>query len=368
MYILDKQNNKLIKAEKCSFKSIGCDERHYLQEWIAKEPSSLGEELLIIQKEFDGFDGTRERLDLLALDKKGSLVIIENKLDDSGKDVTWQAIKYASYCSSLSKQDVINIFQKYPGCIGSAVDILSEFFEKDIEDVEINKGNSQRIFLVAANFQKEVTSSVLWLQNFNLRIKCFKVTPYKYGDQVMIEFDQIIPVEDAEDYQIKVANKEQEESAESESTKIREENRTNFWSEFVGFSRINNGLYATSTPSKGNWLSKSVSTVDDGNISVVINNDSCRIEFNLTSKEQAKNKQIFDVLWNKKTDIEAQIGYVLDWQRKDGIKSSSICLCQPYSYLNLDDKENIFNFFLEDSKKMMDLFTELGSKLKLKSK
>jgi hypothetical protein len=30
----------------------------------------LGEELLIIQKEFDGFEDTNERLDLLALDKK----------------------------------------------------------------------------------------------------------------------------------------------------------------------------------------------------------------------------------------------------------------------------------------------------------
>lgn len=43
----------------------------------SKEPSSLGEELLIIQKEFDGFADTRERLDLLAIDKNGNLVIIE---------------------------------------------------------------------------------------------------------------------------------------------------------------------------------------------------------------------------------------------------------------------------------------------------
>lgn len=56
---------------------------------IAKAPSCLDEELLIIQKEFDGFDGTNERLDLLALDRSGALVIIENKLDDTGRDVTW---------------------------------------------------------------------------------------------------------------------------------------------------------------------------------------------------------------------------------------------------------------------------------------
>ena len=55
MYIINKDSNKLVKIEKRTFKSLGLDERHNLQEWIAKEPSSLGEELLIIQKEFDGF-------------------------------------------------------------------------------------------------------------------------------------------------------------------------------------------------------------------------------------------------------------------------------------------------------------------------
>lgn len=50
MYIINKDSNKLVKIEKRTFKSLGLDERHNLQEWIAKEPSSLGEELLIIQK------------------------------------------------------------------------------------------------------------------------------------------------------------------------------------------------------------------------------------------------------------------------------------------------------------------------------
>jgi RecB family endonuclease NucS len=46
---------------------------------LAKTPEALGEELLIIQKEFDGFDNTCERLDLLAIDKDGNLVIIEKE-------------------------------------------------------------------------------------------------------------------------------------------------------------------------------------------------------------------------------------------------------------------------------------------------
>jgi RecB family endonuclease NucS len=110
MYLINKDGNNIEQVEKITFKSEGLKERQNLQEWIAKNPESLGEDLLIIQKEFAGFDDTNERLDLLALDKKGNLVIIENKLDDTGRDVVWQSLKYASYCSSLNSQGIKDIF------------------------------------------------------------------------------------------------------------------------------------------------------------------------------------------------------------------------------------------------------------------
>ena len=210
MYILDKNNKSLIEAEKCTFKSLNFKERQDLQEWIANMPSSLGEDLLIIQKEYADWDKTKERLDLLALDKNGNLVIIENKLDDSGKDVTWQAIKYASYCSTLDTKQIIQIFQEYLGASKKAADELCDFFDvKGTDDLKLNVGNSQRIILVAANFTNEVTSSVLWLRNFNVNISCVKVTPSKYGDQIMLEFDKIIPIPETESFLVQKANKDQ---------------------------------------------------------------------------------------------------------------------------------------------------------------
>ena len=83
MFRVDKSTNRIIKLDARRFSDLGLGERGDLQEWLAGTPEALGEELLIIQKEFDGFADTRERLDLLALDKDGKLVIIENKLDDS---------------------------------------------------------------------------------------------------------------------------------------------------------------------------------------------------------------------------------------------------------------------------------------------
>lgn len=101
MFVIDKEKNKIDKIQSKTFHELGFKEREHLQEWIAKNPECLDEEFLIIQKEFDGFNDTNERLDLLALDKSGAIVVIENKLDDTGKDVVWQALKYVSYCSTL---------------------------------------------------------------------------------------------------------------------------------------------------------------------------------------------------------------------------------------------------------------------------
>ena len=361
MYIVDVKGKSMKRVNNCTFSSLKLKERHDLQEWIRNEPSSLGEELLIISKEFAGFEGTKERLDLLALDKKGNLVIIENKLDDSGKDVTWQAIKYASYCSSLNKKDIIKIFQDYllkESISSNASEILSEFYGgKDIDEIEINKGNNQRIFLVAANFRKEVTSSVLWLQNFNIRIKCIKVTPYKFNNQIVVDFDQIIPVVDAEEFQIKIANKEQDESITAESTERGKENRFVFWSEFLEYNNAHGGLFDTNDASKEHWISKSVNSLIKGaNIQAYINNQSCRVElvFNLNDKDT--NKQLYDKMAAHKTEIEKQLPNI-EWKRMDDKISSSISINRPYSFLNKDDKEKIFIFFVETAGKMREVLS-----------
>jgi hypothetical protein len=63
MFKIDREANLIEALESPTFASLGFKERKHLQEWIAKTPSCLGEDLLIIQKEFAGFVDTQERLD-----------------------------------------------------------------------------------------------------------------------------------------------------------------------------------------------------------------------------------------------------------------------------------------------------------------
>lgn len=364
MYILDDKNNKIKKAQLCSFKELGLEERKNLQEWIANEPSSLGEDLLIIQKEFDGFSDTKERLDLLALDKQGNLVIIENKLDDSGRDVTWQAIKYASYCSSLSKQQIIDIYQKYIGSTGNAVEQLNDFFDvDDIAELEINKDNSQRIFFVAANFRKEVTSSVLWLANFGLNIKCFKVTPFKYGEKILVDFDQIIPIKEAEDYTIKMATKKQEDSQDSATVELRKKQRQNFWSEFIEYSKQYNGIYAASLGTTDSWLGKSVG-VSGINVNVIIGLQKCRTEIYFNLGDAERNKEAFDFFCKHKDNINSLLpDYQVKWERMDGKVTCRIRADRDLQFTSDEDKIAIFDFLNASSANFFDVFSKYAKKL-----
>lgn len=211
MYII--KNNEAMPIESPSFKDLGLGEVQHLQEWIRTKPDMLGENLLIISREFSGWDKTSERLDLLALDGDGNLVVIENKLDSSGKDVTWQALKYVSYCSTLTREQIVLIFQGYLDKFGTgknAEDELREFFEDEVYS-EIRLNDEQRIILIAADFRTEVTSTVLWLLEREIKIKCVKVTPYTHDGNTFIDIEQIIPVKEVEEYQIKLSEKKHED-------------------------------------------------------------------------------------------------------------------------------------------------------------
>lgn len=320
MYRIDRATNRIQPLTARSFGDLGFQERRHLQEWIAREPSALGEELLIIQKEFAGFSDTQERLDLLALDRQGSLVIIENKLDDTGRDVTWQALKYASYCAALSKADIVRIFQEHldreeDGA--KAAERLCDFFETaDIEELALNTGFAQRIILVAARFRKEVTSTVLWLSNFRLRIQCFKVTPYSMGDELYMNVEQIIPTRDAEEFMIGLADKARDEVEGVETEQRRHSVRRSFWTQLIRVMNGKSQLYGNISPGAQSWISAGSGTRGVG-LNFAATQWYARAELYIDRGDKGENEAIFDALHADRAAIELDFGGSLEWERLD---------------------------------------------------
>lgn len=73
---------------------------------MIENPEILGEELLVIQSEYANFEETSDRLDVLALDPEGKLMVVELKRDEADDTTDLQAIKYASYCATLTAEEV----------------------------------------------------------------------------------------------------------------------------------------------------------------------------------------------------------------------------------------------------------------------
>jgi len=362
MYLVNREENRIEKVTQRTFSEIGFKERDNLQEWIAKNPDCLGEELLIIQKEFDGFNDTNERLDLLAIDKQGNLVVIENKLDDSGRDVTWQVLKYASYCSSLTKEQIRDIYQHFlerQGRNESAVENLIEFFgNTEFKELRLNQGTSQRIIMIAGSFRKEVTSTALWLTNYKLRIQCFKVVPYAHNENIYLDVEQIIPMQDVEDYVISMADKAQEDIVTQESSKVRYRLRFDFWTKFLKEINKRSDIYKNIRPSKDNWIGVG-SGLGGVSYNSVVSSHYARVEVYISRASTEENKIIFDFLQSQKAPIESAFGSSLTWERLENKKACRIkCELEGVDYFDKEDWPKMIGFMVDKLPRLSEAFSE----------
>lgn len=362
MFRVDRNQNRIARLAQRRFGELALRERDHLQEWLVHQPDALGEELLIIQKEFDGFDETRERLDLLALDKAGNLVIIENKLDDSGRDVTWQALKYTAYVSGLNKLQIVEIYQQYLDryCSGgSAVERICEFMEvEELQETVLNPGNGQRMMFIAANFRREVTATVLWLLSRGIRAQCFRVVPYSFGDELFIDLQQIIPTPEAADYMIGISSKEVEETSAQGVQARRHQVRLQFWARALEKLRADGiTLFANVNPSRDHWLNAG-SGVGGCPFTIVFARDEVRVEVNLARADRDQNKWLFDRLETDRSAIEARFGAEMTWSRLDERKQSRISYSHPFDGFDTDNWPEMITWLSEHIRKLEGAFRQ----------
>ena len=75
-----------------AFPALGMYERADLQRLLRDDISALDEDPFVISEEFGNWEDARRRIDLLALDKAGRLVVIEVKRTDDRGHMELQAL------------------------------------------------------------------------------------------------------------------------------------------------------------------------------------------------------------------------------------------------------------------------------------
>ena len=227
MAIYHLQDGQFIKVSKTSFSSEGVREQQHLQAALKKQIEVVAPECLVIAEEFSEWSDSQRRIDLLAVDRQANLVVIELKRTETGGHMELQAIRYAAMVSTLTFKQAVDIFQKYLNDNkeeqGSQDELNAEAILMNFlgweEPLEEDFASDVRIILVSSDFSKELTTSVMWLNERNLDIRCVRLIPHSFGDKMLIDAQQIIPLPESESYQVKIRQKSEERRAARESSK-----------------------------------------------------------------------------------------------------------------------------------------------------
>jgi len=139
--------------------------------------------------------------------------VIELKRTDDGGHMDLQAIRYASMISVMRFDQVVNIYANYLKKRNiekvAKTEILNFLDWEDADEEQF--GQDVRIVLVAADFSKELTTSVMWLIQRDINIRCVRLKPHQHNGNLIIDVQQIIPLPEVEDYTVKIKEKEQAE-------------------------------------------------------------------------------------------------------------------------------------------------------------
>lgn len=221
MTIFSFNGTELNRVDGTTFSSEGMRERQNLQAALKRQIEVVAPNCLVISEEFSEWSDSQRRIDLLAVNRDADLVVIELKRTETGDHMELQALRYAAMVSTLTFDRAVEIYQRYLISIGSEIgaeDSLLEFFEWESAR-EDDFASDVHIVLVSSDFSKELTTSVMWLNERNIDIKCVRFSPHKFQDKLLIDVQQIIPLPEAESYQIKIRQKTEKRREAKESSR-----------------------------------------------------------------------------------------------------------------------------------------------------
>lgn len=228
MPLFELQPEAIVAVPKTTFAVEQVLERADLQRLLRTHIDVIADEVLVVAEEFGAFTEARRRIDLLGVDREGHLVVIELKRTTDGGHLELQALRYAAMVSAMTFADLVDHYEQYlarvePDAVDDARSRLSEWLD-DGEETTLSR--EVRVILVSAGFDREITTTVLWLNDiYGLDIRCVRLSPYRVGDRLLLDVQQVIPLPEAGELTVQLRRRETQARA------ARSDNRD--WTSYV---------------------------------------------------------------------------------------------------------------------------------------
>ena len=186
-----KNSGEFIEYTEHDFK--GEHREQTLESWLESNPDSIVEDgtLLIIGRQVS--TNFLSFIDLLAVDRSGSTVVMELKRDRTSREAISQALEYASFVETLDYEQLEQILRKYTGNEGeNLLEYHRAFFKLDQgEAVSFNK--DQRIVIVGSNVTSEIRQTAIFLRRKGLRVTCVEFKYFQTGSgETLLSTDIVV--------------------------------------------------------------------------------------------------------------------------------------------------------------------------------
>lgn len=233
IYRISPDKDQMQKLDETSFEAQGMMEQN-VQDLLMQDENidAIAPRVLIVDEKYNKWPGSQREMDLLGVDQQANLVVIELKRVKDGGHMELQAIRYAAMIANLTFDELVDVYAKYKNSRNDESeesfsksqahqDLLDHFGWSEPKPEEF--GEYVKIVLASADFSKELTTSVLWLNdNYNMGICCVRMRPCQDRDTgtIFLDIQTIIPLPEAEDYQL---GREKKNKIRREASKNRDQ-------------------------------------------------------------------------------------------------------------------------------------------------
>jgi hypothetical protein len=269
--------------------------------------------LLVIHRELP-FQNTT---DILAIDERGSMVVIEVKRGATPREVIAQVLEYASDVAGWGRQRLdqiaTNHFAKHGLSFGSLLEAFSTTFNVSEEEADAIAFNSRQIVvIVAESIEPKVLRAAQWLRGAGVDISCVEYTCYRMaGDEIFLNFEEKVFLQELG-------------AAAAKATAVPTEKGLRyqeFWEEFEQRLAAREKQYPVTSTSltkhwinlKSSWQGVAIAFAawDWGTLDGSYGGD-IYLKFG-----KARNKQVYDRLIAHREEIENTYGGDLIWDQSD---------------------------------------------------
>ena len=198
IFTLEMEDNNFDDAEFVSAPERSIELEQYLESWLENNPWTLvqGDSILWIGRQTSApVEDTTIFPDLLGVDTRGNLVIVELKRNRTPRDTVAQLLDYAAWANELSESRIHKIAEDYfhnrNGYLGKT---FSDAFRKVLltnetdEIPPLNRNRGLRLFIVAGRISDRILKVCRFLRSsYGMDVSCVEVSLFQTesGDAIV---------------------------------------------------------------------------------------------------------------------------------------------------------------------------------------